>query len=979
MVIVNSLYLIQMKVTLSCFFALFLCFHQSFAQKIADEVIETRIEEYKNDLRGPYRDIRWFCKDGSFAMPKEKCNEPGGVQRARYKNEVIQLAKTNHIFLGQILSTTPYADFWDEENAQSRLQQYQIEKYLKSIDNGWISRKAQYYRGAYQVEDEEAWGIAFFNWLLEKEDVLEQHFFLIRQAIKDIPHRGDDNKAMNIRALSKVIADEYAPFMNLRVKIHGQPESSDIGKVKTFQTKHRSNLNADLQTKLQNLIKDMESYYTTIDTKELAKLQKSLPKDSQIAILLDDYRNQLNQQLSGKSLIINTAERLVDIRKYISDIKSKKAKLALLDYSNILEGILLRNVGEWRTETLAEVNEKICYLGLAALGTGWIETWEWEQIAPTLATTNTSSKSLEELYLLLDRSRSLVEWGSSMANAVYSPIVTLFSGFEPKVYGFYDDRIRSSVLLPLGNTVSQLGDFVAQQSKLTNSVLELKNQSSIRGLNPGYAFGELVVVNGTEEIEVVSNKIYVFYTPPSDLKPVAGIMTVSEGNMVSHVQLLARNLGIPNAVLSAPNMEAIKAYAGQNVFYAVSNKGTVIMKHESEMTDTEKALFVKKARKEEKVKVPVSKIDLNQQRILNMRDVNAASSGKICGPKAANLGQLKALFPDLVVEGLVLPFGVFRAHLDQIMSGQTITYWEFLNQTFAKAEQMRKEGETEEVVEKMMFERLEILRNAIKKIELLPSFIADLEQQFKTAFGRKLGEVPVFLRSDTNMEDLKEFTGAGLNLTIFNVVDRNKIIQGIKDVWASPYTERSFKWRQKYLLNPENVFPSILIIPSVDVEHSGVLITKGITTGDPNDMTIAFSKGAGGAVDGQAAESYTLLQNGVNRLISPARESKYRRLPETGGSVMKTTTFDKAIMSKDNLSALRQIADEVKVQMPKVWEESVSAYDVELGFKEDKVWLFQIRPFVENKNALASEYLESITPIIPKQKMIDLNTKISDY
>ena len=27
----------------------------------------------------------------------------------------------------------------------------------------------------------------------------------------------------------------------------------------------------------------------------------------------------------------------------------------------------------------------------------------------------------------------------------------------------------------------------------------------------------------------------------------------------------------------------------------------------------------------------------------------------------------------------------------------------------------------------------------------------------------------------------------------------DKIIQGIKDVWASPYTERSFKWRQKYL------------------------------------------------------------------------------------------------------------------------------------------------------------------------------------
>ena len=52
------------------------------------------------------------------------------------------------------------------------------------------------------------------------------------------------------------------------------------------------------------------------------------------------------------------------------------------------------------------------------------------------------------------------------------------------------------------------------------------------------------------------------------------------------------------------------------------------------------------------------------------------------------------------------------------------------------------------------------------------------------------------------------------------------------------------------------------------------------------------------------------------------------------------------------------------------------AYDVELGFKDNKLWLFQIRPFVENKKALSSGYLESITPIIDKNKVISLSTKI---
>ena len=30
---------------------------------------------------------------------------------------------------------------------------YQLERFLMSIDNGWVNRRAQYYRGAVQVED----------------------------------------------------------------------------------------------------------------------------------------------------------------------------------------------------------------------------------------------------------------------------------------------------------------------------------------------------------------------------------------------------------------------------------------------------------------------------------------------------------------------------------------------------------------------------------------------------------------------------------------------------------------------------------------------------------------------------------------------------------------------------------------------------------------------------------------------------------
>jgi phosphoenolpyruvate synthase/pyruvate phosphate dikinase len=476
------------------------------------------------------------------------------------------------------------------------------------------------------------------------------------------------------------------------------------------------------------------------------------------------------------------------------------------------------------------------------------------------------------------------------------------------------------------------------------------------------------------EVVVTNDKIYAFNRPPADLKPLAGIMTVTEGNIVSHVQLLARNLGIPNAVLSLQNLEALQKYNGQMVFLAVSNEGTVIMKPVDKMTEEEKKLFEVKKRKEEKITVPVERINLLQTKVVNLKELRAGDSGKLCGPKAANLGQLKNMFPDHVVDGFVIPFGIFRAHLDQKMNGRIETYWEYVNRIFDTAAAMRETGKSEAEVEAYTLENLASLREQIMQMPLLPEFVQDMKDCFKEVLHSEMGKIPVFLRSDTNMEDLKDFTGAGLNKTIFNAVDVDKILAGIKEVWASPYTERSYKWRQKYLNDPENVFPSILVIPSVDVEYSGVMVTKGIKNDNPDDITIAFSRGAGGAVDGQAAESFVLRANGGTTLISPAREPYCNTLPVTGGTGKQMLTFERPVLKTKNLKALREMAAQIKAKMATAENvESNSPWDIELGFKEDKIWLFQVRPFVENKNALANDYLRSITPIMPDSKLIPLN------
>ena len=329
-----------------------------------------------------------------------------------------------------------------------------------------------------------------------------------------------------------------------------------------------------------------------------------------------------------------------------------------------------------------------------------------------------------------------------MVYAVYSPTVALFSSFEPLAEGFIDDRIRSSLLLPCGNTADQLTDLTATFRGSANKVMQIKNQNRIKGINPGFALGELEVVTGSpEEVSFSAQKIYALHRAPINLKPVAGILTVSAGNLVSHVQLLARNLGIPNAVISHENLKDLEIYSGQKIFYAVSPNGSVILKQASQMTFKEKMLVEERKRSEEKIKVPLNKMNTYDLQLRTLKTLRAFDSGRVCGPKAANLGELKYLFPDKVVDGFIIPFGVFRQHLDQFMSGKNITYWQFLQETFGKSMDERKSGIADEKIEKNILERLAQLREAIKVIPLLPEFQRALEQKYQQVFGVRLGQL----------------------------------------------------------------------------------------------------------------------------------------------------------------------------------------------------------------------------------------------
>lgn len=951
---------------------------QRGATRFDDAAIARMVATYQSDPRGPYRDLRWFCKDGSTVAPQQRCPEPG-VQRARYRQEVEQLATERHIYLGQILSATPMLDVWDVGNNHSRLKQYQLEQFLRQVDDGWVNRQAQFYRGAYQEEDENKWGLEFLRWLASQDRVVTSQFFLLRQAVKDLPHYAEDNLSQRIRTVSREIAEAYPPFVDLRVKIHGQPERADLEAVRRFREEHSKRLTDELESRFDQLEEDLTLRFEGPAMDAARKIARRLPASSPIRTRFE----QRALELEDSATQVDTGFLLANLSRYIRlNLLAETTpanRLTALDLLGALEEVLMAHLGDWTPKTLEEELIRLDVLSTAAVAFGYLEFWEYYEAVRQLSTlTDKRVVPLTDLDRHIKAARRMMEWSSLTVLKTYDHEVETFGRFEPLAAGFHDEKIRSSILLYMGASVGKLGAFVAEKAGSSNEMLGIANAAQARGLNPGYALGELVVVQtDPESVEIDPTKIYVFNRPPSDLKPVAGILTVTEGNMVSHVQLLARNLGIPNGVVSAANFQALQAFNGRRVFLAVSPDGAILMKPESGMSAQETALFEVRTRSETRIAVPVERTRLDVTRVLNLADLDAADSGILTGPKAANLGQLKVMFPEHVVDGVVIPFGVFRRHMNQAMPGTDGSYWAFLTGTFREAGRLRSAGETESDIETYVLSRLAVLREAIMEMPLLPAFVTDLETSFQSVLGEQLGTLPVFVRSDTNMEDLADFTGAGLNLTLFNVLDRTQLLNGIKRVWASPYSERSFRWRQRYLLNPENVFPSILIIPSVDADMSGVMITKGISAGTEDDVTVAFSLGVGGAVDGQIAETWLLGSNGRYSLLSPAREPQYRTVPVTGGTGSGRATFENRILAPRHLDALTDLAQDIRNRLPgSPGVETNGPFDVELGFKDDKIWLFQIRPFVENSLAQSSDYLRSLSRPVPASVTVPLTSPI---
>ncbi|MCP5144708.1 MAG: phosphoenolpyruvate synthase [Gammaproteobacteria bacterium] len=934
----------------------------AFAGEAVDTAASGRldVEGMKASSRGPFQRIRWFCKDGSILEPQPYgCKEHGGGSQHGQWSDTTTRLRDAGFYIANVYADLDIEALLAGDPVGERLGQMLVEQFLIERDDGWILRRAQFYRGAFQEEGERAGKERLLRELLARPAWLDERYLGLRTAARLLPHGRETATVREIRQEAAALTALNPAFSNLRNKIHGQPGSEDATSVRAFAAQVDD---ADMRSRLQALAANIDGVYAMPVMQRFEQAGSADLGSESINAAAAAAQRRLRGTPDDATVFEATGQLLAEIRSAMPQIGNLRSRLRLLDFSLVVEDIhftagqsLANDATSPRTLTT-----QLALLAAAAdglYGAGLVSNRQWLALRDSLASLERSSVDLLSYKRTLQYLALAPSWGTQRYRFLFQEAVDKLAEIEPLAHQFIPDQLRGGPMFAYARLSDQLLRDANLRAGIVNELFSDAVGAGLRALNPGLARGRLHLV-APHEVEGFDPKgIYLLAETISELPPVAGILTQGEGNPLSHVQLLARNLGIPNVAIDQQLLSRLTPYDGVDIIMAVSPGGSVrLMVDHGELA----ALFDESTEAAALIEPDLVKLDIANRSLLPLARLRESDSGRAVGPKAAKLGELMHHYPEAVAPGLAIPFGIFRELLEQpAPESPDESIWTWMVRNYRTLEAMPADG----VERRAATERFRAqLYAAVLTTPLADTFRAELAQQMNAAFGTD-GAYGVFVRSDTNVEDLPGFTGAGLNLTVPNVVGFDNVVAAISRVWASPFTARAFAWRQSHMRQPELVFPAVLLMASVNSAKSGVLVTSDIDTGDRNWISVAVNEGVGGAVDGQSAESLRInIETGQVRVLTDATAVWRRQIDPAGGVARLPVSGDMAVLKPDEVAALIAFAHELPQRFPPIVDAdgNPAPADVEFGFENGQLRLFQLRPFLDSKQARGSTYLHTL-------------------
>ncbi len=222
--------------------------------------------------------------------------------------------------------------------------------------------------------------------------------------------------------------------------------------------------------------------------------------------------------------------------------------------------------------------------------------------------------------------------------------------------------------------------------------------------------------------------------------------------------------------------------------------------------------------------------------IVNLSDVNS-NDVKIVGGKNASIGEM---IQNLSRKGIKVPGG---------FATTVVAYEKFL------AENNLNE-KINEILSTIKINQIASLRKASEKIRTLilkAKFSTKFKDEIEQAYLALTNPV-VAVRSSATTEDSYEASFAGMQETFLNIKGIDNVLQAIKMVFASLFTDRAIAYRHEHRFDHHDCSLSVGIMPMVrsDKGTSGVMFTLDTESGFDKVVVISASYGLGeGIVQGR--------------------------------------------------------------------------------------------------------------------------------
>ncbi|HTY16856.1 MAG TPA: phosphoenolpyruvate synthase, partial [Myxococcota bacterium] len=217
------------------------------------------VEGFKVSDRGPFEVIRWFCNDGTVRPARAGCRGHGdGVQHGDWNAQARALREGGYEIANVLVALHPESFIGPQADLDT-WRQILLERFLIGADQGWIYRGAWGYRGAMQIEDEEAAARNIALAMLADPRWRDPaRFLLLRESVRVLPLAVNQASAAQVRADALNLANRDAGFAALRAKIHSFPDAGDAERVRQFA---RTRGHPGLGGSYESLARSIEALY----------------------------------------------------------------------------------------------------------------------------------------------------------------------------------------------------------------------------------------------------------------------------------------------------------------------------------------------------------------------------------------------------------------------------------------------------------------------------------------------------------------------------------------------------------------------------------------------------------------------------------------------------------------------------------------------------------------------------------------------